>query len=126
MWLRIHRRRRHGPAGGAVTIATRIGLRDLARVREIDRQLYSIGLKHRGMKWVVTPALGVLGVTVLPRILDTAGSLTTVGVLVGMLGLLPAAMTYIEASRRSRTAVAALESERSILVSSDVTRALTR
>jgi hypothetical protein len=109
-----------------VTIATRIGLRDLARVREIDRQLYSIGLKRRGMKWVVTPALGVLGVTVLPRILDTAGSLTTVGVLVGMLGLFPAAMTYIEASRRLRAAVAALESERSILVSSDVARALTR
>ena len=112
--------------GGVVTIATRIGLRDLARVREIDRQLHSIGLKHRGMKWVVTPALGILGVMVLTRILDTAGSLTTVGVLVGMLGLLPGVMMYIEASRRARKEVAALESERSVLVSSYVARALTR
>lgn len=99
------------------TPAARIGLRDLARVREIDRQLYSLGLKHRGMKWVVTPGFAVVGVIVLQRILDAAGSLTTLDVLVGMLGLLPAAMIYIESTRRSRTEVAALESERAGIVS---------
>lgn len=114
------------PAGGAVTGATRLGLRDIARVREIDRRLYSIGLTHRGLKWVVTPALGVLGVMVLPRILETAGSLTMIGVLGGVVGLLPGVLAYLEASRRSRSEVAALEDERSNLVASVGTRDLTR
>lgn len=114
------------PAGGAVTGLTRLGLRDIARVREIDRRLYSIGLTHRGMKWIVTPGLGVVGVIILQRILDAAGSLTMVDVLVRMLGLLPAAVTYIEASRRSRSEVAALEDERSTLVAPDGTRAPNR
>ena len=98
-------------------LAVRIRLRDLAWVREIDRQLYSMGLKHQGMKWIVTPGLGVMGVLAFQRVLDAAASLAAVDVLVGMLGLLPATIVYIETTRRSRTEVAALESERASLVS---------
>jgi hypothetical protein len=99
--------------------AAAISLRAVARVREIDRRLYSIQFTRRGLKWVAFPGFGVLGVLILQRVLATGVESTTANVLGGAFMLLMAATGFVQSSRVSREAVAALEAERASIMAGE-------
>jgi hypothetical protein len=95
--------------------AATLGLRDMARVHEIDRRLYSIRLARTGLKWVVFPGVGVLGALTLHGVLEALaiGVPTAADVLGGAFILLTAAAGYLQSSGQCREEEANLEAERS-------------
>jgi hypothetical protein len=66
-----------------------MNLRVVARVREIDRRLFTIRIVRRGLRWVLLPGLAVAALLILPRFpWSAAGASAMFGSLAAIIGSL--------------------------------------
>lgn len=96
---------------------TLLDLRSIARVREIDRQLYRDRLGRRGAKWIIVPGLAIVGMMITQGIASLWPEIELGHVITLAAALSMAATAYFAASRDSRRRRSELERERSILLS---------
>ena len=102
------------PSNRAESQPPELSLRESARVREIDRQLGSLRLRQRGLKWVGIPALGGMHLLLAERLISN-GSLTATTMVAFGLALAVAGGTGLNGLRIIRQRAEGLQDERSAL-----------
>lgn len=88
-----------------------LGLRESARVREIDRQILNIRIRRIGLQWVILPAFAVsIGVVSL-SVLGT-GPVPIAGAVTAAVGVVTAGLAAVRFWDDSRQEISDLRAER--------------
>jgi hypothetical protein len=95
---------------------TVLDLRSIARVREIDRQLYRDRIGRWGARWIILPGLAIVGLMITQSIAPVWSEIEPGHVITLAASILTAATACLAASREIRRRRAELERERSILL----------